>query len=319
MSHEGSIFSSNNKNQEVPGRTVGFTVMIMIIVVVAAWMGIQGNNSGIADNSQLYAEDLKGFNRDAWYLPDDMLWGFVEVPSGEFIMGSNPAFDRSAYENERWSDLERQGEVFLPTYYISRFETTIAQFSIFAHESGLDLEQIGLGGAPRFPVYNITWPDALAYGRWLESKLRNSPNTPSAIKSFLNEGGRVTIPSEAEWEKAARGDDGRVFPWGSQPTSAFANFNSDEVRAVGAELCGICAYGLSDMAGNLWELTRSPLQDYPYNPSDDGENLSEDALWVMRGGSYTDSINNVRTAVRGAVDPGVRNNTIGFRVVITSR
>ena len=71
------------------------------------------------------------------------------------------------------------------------------------------------------------------------------------------------------------------------------------------------------MSGNLWELTRSPLQDYPYDPDDDAEDLSADALWVMRGGSYADAINNVRSAVRGGVDPGVRNATIGFRLVIS--
>ena len=71
------------------------------------------------------------------------------------------------------------------------------------------------------------------------------------------------------------------------------------------------------MSGNVWELTRSPLQDYPYNPNDDAENLTEDALWVMRGGSFADSVGNVRAAVRGGVDPSVRNNTIGFRVVIS--
>ena len=317
MNQEDLISSAQTKDQKAPGRTVGFTVMILIIAFVSIWMKIQGNRDEAGVDVQLYSKDIEGFNRGVWYLPDDILWGFVEVPAGEFIMGSNPALDRSAYENERWSDLERQGRVFLPTYYISRFETTIAQFSIFAQELGLDLQQIDLEGAPQSPVYNVTWPDALAYARWLDSKLRNSPNTPNVIKSFLNEGGRVTIPSEAEWEKAARGDDGRIFPWGSQPTSDFANFNANGVRAVGAEICDLCSYGLSDMAGNVWELTRSPLQSYPYDLSDDEDNLSEDALWVMRGGSYVDSINNIRTAIRGAVDPGVRNDAIGFRIAIS--
>ena len=71
------------------------------------------------------------------------------------------------------------------------------------------------------------------------------------------------------------------------------------------------------MAGNVWEFTRSPLQDYPYDLADDVDDLAEDALYVMRGGSYAEAINNVRTAVRGAVDPGVRNGSIGFRVVIS--
>ena len=175
-----------------------------------------------------------------------------------------------------------------------------------------------MAGPPDFAVHNVTWSDAVGYARWLDSKLRSSPYTPDRLKNMLEGGGRVTLPSEAEWEKAARGTDGRIFPWGSQPSSDFANFNTGAIHSVGSKSCNECAYGLSDMAGNVWEFTRSPLQDYPYDPEDDFENLSDDALWVMRGGSFADIINNVRVAVRGAVDPGVRSNTIGFRVAIST-
>ena len=71
------------------------------------------------------------------------------------------------------------------------------------------------------------------------------------------------------------------------------------------------------MSGNVWELTRSPYQDYPYEESDDREGLAEDALWVMRGGSFGDQEQNIRTGIRGGVDPGVRQASIGFRLVIT--
>jgi formylglycine-generating enzyme required for sulfatase activity len=72
------------------------------------------------------------------------------------------------------------------------------------------------------------------------------------------------------------------------------------------------------MAGNAWELTRSPLIDYPFVMPSAEALLRADSLWVMRGGSFQDTINNVRSAVRGAVDPSVRNPTIGFRLVISS-
>jgi formylglycine-generating enzyme required for sulfatase activity len=176
---------------------------------------------------------------------------------------------------------------------------------------------IGTNVSGNYPITGVTWPEALAYGRWLERRLRESPTIPPAIRQLLNNGGRVTLPSEAEWEKAARGTDGRVFTWGSQPQTDFSNFNGDSISPVGSLPCPGCAHGLSDMAGNVWELTRSPLQDYPYDPADDAADLAEDALYVMRGGSYADAMNNVRTAVRGAVDPGVRTGTIGFRVVIS--
>ena len=282
-------------------------------------MSIQGNDresTGLNEQSKLenYSASLPNELR----LPNLPFLGFVEVEAGEFLMGSNPLLDRLAYENERWSSRQRQGEVYLPSFFISRYETTIAQFGVYADEVGLDIRQINLVGSPDLAAYNVTWSDAVGYASWLDSKLRSSPRTPERLKAILEGGGRVTLPSEAEWEKAARSTDGRIFPWGSQPTSDFANFNATEVYSVGSKPCDECAYGLSDMAGNVWEFTRSPLQDYPYDPADDLDNLSEDALWVMRGGSFADSINNVRAAVRGAVDPGVRSKTIGFRVVISS-
>ena len=316
---EEDLGSSHQQRKKVPGRTIGFSVMSAIIFFVSIWMVIQGNNEASRDlrnpsNFENFGDSLSVELR----LPNEPLLGFVEVEASEFVMGSNPALDRLAYENERWSSRQRQGEVYLPSFYISRYETTIAQFGVYAEEVGLDLEQIELAGPPDFAAHNITWSDAVGYASWLDSKLRSSPSTPEKLKTILDGGGRVTLPSEAEWEKAARGTDGRIFPWGSQPTSDFANFNTGEIHSVGSKSCSECAYGLADMAGNVWEFTRSPLQDYPYDPEDDLENLSEDALWVMRGGSFADSINNVRTAVRGAVDPGVRSSTIGFRVAIST-
>ena len=317
MSSE-DLKSSSQQDNKVPGSTIGFSAMITIIVFVAIWMGIQGGDDSLQDSSDtLNFENADGSLLAELGLPNDPLWGFVEIQAGDFTMGSNPVLDRLAYENERWSGRQRQGKVYLPAFYISRYETTIAQFAIFAEEVGLDLEQIGLGGPSNLAVHNVTWSDAVSYASWLETKLRSSSATPGRLKTMLQEGGQVTLPSEAEWEKAARGTDGRIFPWGSQSTSDFANFNSGEIHAVGSKSCGECANGLSDMSGNVWEFTRSPLQDYPYNSKDDFESLSEDALWVMRGGSFADNINNVRAAVRGAVDPGVRSNTIGFRVAIS--
>ena len=314
---EEDLESSSQQDRKVPGRTVGFSVMSAIIGFVAIWMGIQGGLLPDSSNTP-NIENARGSLSAELGLPNNSLWGFIKIQAGDFIMGSNPVLDRLAYENERWSSRQRQGKVYLPSFYISQYETTIAQFSIYAQEIGFDLKQIELAGLPDFAAHNITWSDAVGYASWLDSKLRSSPHTPDTLKTMLESGGRVTLPSEAEWEKAARGTDGRIFPWGSQPTSDFANFNTGEIDSVGSKSCGGCAYGLSDMAGNVWEFTRSPLQDYPYDSEDDLENLSEDALWVMRGGSFVDTINNVRAAVRGAVDPGVRSNTIGFRVAIST-
>ncbi|NKB34799.1 MAG: SUMF1/EgtB/PvdO family nonheme iron enzyme [Pseudomonadales bacterium] len=319
LSNQDSTNNIETAGFTVPSRKIGFTVMSIIIVFVALWMSRQGSQSIVTDSREAATIEIPGFNNDAWNLPDDDLLGFVEIPAGEFTMGSNPALDRLAYENERWSNLQRQGSVTLPAFYISRYETTVSQFQQFVEETGSNITPEAIQSDLSAPVSNINWPEAVAYAQWLDEKLRSSPLTPPPLKDLLDSGASVTLPTEAEWEKAARSNDGRVFPWGSQLTSEFANFDGGQKRNVGAVMCAGCAYGLADMAGNVWEMTRSPLQDYPYDPEDDDTNLAEDALWVMRGGSYADSLNNIRTAVRGAVDPGVRNDTIGFRVVISTR
>jgi formylglycine-generating enzyme required for sulfatase activity len=162
----------------------------------------------------------------------------------------------------------------------------------------------------------VTWPDALAYCRWLESTLKQSPHTPPGLQELLRDGWHVGLPSEAQWEKAARGTDGRVYPWGDQPRRDRANFGRSTTLPVGSFPCAECAHGVSDMSGNVWEWTRSPYQPYPFDPADDRKNLEADALWVMRGGSFADAERNVRAAIRGGADPGARRPFIGFRIVL---
>lgn len=315
-----TIVSTNSSN--VPGRTIGFTLMSLLIVFAGFWMQRQGNsimNASVTATTPGDTPDYAGFNADNWYLPADSLLGFVEIPAATFTMGSNPALDSMAYANERWSASQRQGSVTLPEYYIGRYEVTQDQFRAYLQATGA-INNTGAGDdiPGNFPVSNITWAEALAYGRWLEEQLRNSTETPPVLRELLDSGARITLPNEAEWEMAARSSDARIFPWGSEPTSQFANFGGGTVAAVGSKPCPPCAYGLADMSGNLWELTRSPLQDYPYDPADDFVDLARDPIYVMRGGSYADAINNVRAAIRGGADPGVRNPTIGFRLVIST-
>ena len=122
--------------EKMPGRTVGFVIMFLMIASVAV---ILSRHSEQADSTPAASVDqsLDAFRSDAWMLPDDEMLGFVEIPAGAFTMGSNPTLDRMAYENERWSSSSRQGTVDLPTFYISRYEVTIAQFREFAEATGL--------------------------------------------------------------------------------------------------------------------------------------------------------------------------------------
>ncbi len=241
----------------------------------------------------------------------------VEIPAGPFTMGADPARDPQAFDNERWSPTAGEGTVHVDAFFIARHEVTVEQFSAFAHAAGWTVDQRALSGAPTHPVTYVSWPDALAYGRWLQATLERAPDTPPGLLQRLREGWRVTLPTEAEWEKAARGTDGRTYPWGNTPRSDRANYQGRGTTPVGRFTCPECPYGLADMSGNVWEWTSSPLQPYPYDPSDDRANLAADALWVMRGGHYGDPARLVRTTTRGAADPGARRPFIGFRVVLS--
>ncbi len=259
------------------------------------------------------------FDVEKWSLADEPLLGFVAIPTGSFPMGSNPLIDPMAFENERWSQSRRQGIVDVPLFYISRYETTVAQFREFANATQRNVSASSLEGEANYPVTNVTWTDAVAYARWLDQQLRMASDLPSQLRRFLDEGGRVTLASEAEWEKAAKGEEGRIYPWGNQADKSKANYSSDGVVPVGSFDCPDCSFGLADMSGNVWEWTRSPYQEYPFDETNDRDDLASDALWVMRGGSYSDEANNIRASVRGAADPGARRPFIGFRVVITKQ
>ncbi len=305
-----------------PSRTLGFMLMSAVIVAVALFLAQQAQqfrqDAKDQNPSLSLPTNLPGFSAENWYLPDDYFLGFVQIQAGVFTMGSNPAIDPMAYGNERWSLTRRQGRPELPSFYIARYETSVAQFVAYLNATGQTSSAFE-GLSPDLPITGITWPEALAYTRWLDSALRQSDHTPVELRAFLENGGRVTLPSEAEWEKAARGTEGRIFPWRRGPPPEGINFNGGEIRAVNAFNCSECAWGLSDMAGNVWEMTASPMQPYPYSEADDIDAREGEALWVMRGGSFADGLGNIRTAVRGGVDPSVRNHAIGFRLVISAR
>jgi formylglycine-generating enzyme required for sulfatase activity len=231
-------------------------------------------------------------------------------------MGADPAGDPQAFDNERWPRTGK-GAVSLPTFYISRHEVTVGQFSVFARSVDAKVEPKALAGPANHPVTFVSWPEALAYCRWLTTTLERSATTAPQVRQLLASGWRITLPTEAEWEKAARGTDGRIYPWGNEPLRTRANFQGTGTTPVGQFACPECPYGLADMSGNVWEWTASPYQPYPYDPGDDRANLNADALWVIRGGGYPDGPRLVRTTTRTGADPGARRAFIGFRVVLS--
>ena len=256
------------------------------------------------------------FRADAWHLPDEPLLGFVEVPAGPFLMGERG----------------EQHEVTLPTYYIARYPVTVAQFQAFVEASGhKPHDPDSLKGVSNHPVVWVTWYDALAYCEWLTEQVRAWEGTPEPLATLLrDQGWRITLPSEAEWEKAARGTDGRVYPWGDEPDPNRANYDETGIGTTSAAGCfpgGVSVYGVEDLSGNVWEWTRSlwgedwqtPAFKYPYDPTDGRENLeaSRDVHRVLRGGSFGNLQGYVRCAYRLRYGPYYWGRHLGFRVVVS--
>jgi formylglycine-generating enzyme required for sulfatase activity len=302
------------------GRVIGLGVITLAVLFATVWMYVHGRAAMAAPSRpalpHIEPANDERFRADATQLPNDSMLGFVEIPVGAFVMGSDPALDPAAYDNERWSSTERQGHVELPTYYIARYEVTVGQFGAFVAATQRAVDSQTLRAPANHPVTNVTWTDAIAYARWLEAQLASSPETPAAIAELLKDGWHLALPSEAQWEKAARGVDGRIYPWGNEADPSQANFGRSGTAQVGASACAQCSFGLADMSGNVWELTRSPFQPYPWSASDEARDANADALFVMRGGAYNDSPQNVRAAIRGGIDPGARRPFIGFRLVL---
>ena len=161
-------------------------------------------------------------------------------------------------------------------------------------------------GFEQHPVVSVTWYGARAYAAWVEAEL----------------------PSEAQWEKAARGTDGRRYPWGDQqPDKTLANDGGDwsAIPAVGSYPAGASPYGALDMAGSVWQWTRSlwgtdkarPDYGYPYDPRDARrENLDapRKVSRILRGGSWDRSHRVSRCAVRDYYAPNKWHRLIGFRL-----
>jgi formylglycine-generating enzyme required for sulfatase activity len=134
----------------------------------------------------------------------------------------------------------------------------------------------------------------------------------------------VTLPSEAEWEVAARGAEGRRYPWGHEPDPEKANYGNTGLRAtstVGCFPAGISPFGVEDLSGNVWEWTRSRYAGYPYpelgEKRQQREDLNAQGDRVFRGGAFHYLQFHVRCASRHYAVPVYRYHYVGFRVVVS--
>ncbi len=308
----------SGKQVSTVAATLALVTATALALVVAPEPPSRSLDSQVGPVSSGLAHD--DFDEVLFHLPSDSMAGFVHIPAGAFLMGSDPALDRLAFEVERWSANEAQGHVEVDQYYLGRTEVTIAQYAAFTTSARHQpIHPAALDGPQNHPVTHVSWPDAVAYTRWLDGALRSSPDTPPAVAALLRSGWTIELPNEAQWEKGARGPNGAVWPWGNDFRDDAAHFGSPAPVPVGTFECLACAWGLQDMAGNVWEWTRSPYLPYPFGGTPTATTPAtsqEDALWVIRGGGFGDSPQHIRGANRGGADPGARRPFIGFRIAL---
>lgn len=218
--------------------------------------------------------------------PGDM----ILIPAGEFIMGSDEKQEgRPALEAP-------ERKVDLPAYYIDAYEVTFGQFIRFVTESGHEPEgnwrEFYTIGKEDFPVANVTWNDAKAYAQWAGKRL----------------------PTEAEWEKAARGEEGFDYPWGDKWDPTKSNCNEMGYRntvQVGDMELDKSPFGVYDLMGNLQEWTGDMLKPYPGSPVR-GEALFQRGYVGVRGASYALKGGSMKVWMRSGYFPkGLYG--IGFR------
>ena len=222
----------------------------------------------------------------------------VLIPEGKFWMGSRK-FEAPKDENPRH-------EVELNAFYIDQYGVTTSRYNQFMKATNRNApkywEQVDLSRDGDKPVVGISWHDANAYCEWAGKRL----------------------PTEAEWEKAARGTDERIYPWGSTtPDKNTANFNqswsdtfySDRLKRVGSYEPGKSPFGVYDMAGNVWEWVADWYQGdyYRKSPCCNPKGPENGKFRVLRGSSWFNGPWDLRSANRNKITPTERNAFFGVR------
>lgn len=233
----------------------------------------------------------------------------IYIPPGEFQMGSD-----NGKNNEK-----PLRNLYLDGYWIGKYEVTFDQYDQFCTEQEIDKPDDEGWGREGRPVINVSWEDAIAYCRWLSEKM----------------GYTFSLPTEAQWEKSARGTDGRMYPWGnSEPSDSKANFagysrnlvkpirtanhESRSTVPVGSHTEGSSPYGVMDLAGNVYEWCYDRYSESNLSPSrnSDRHNPKKGTYHVIRGGSWFGSAYCLRTTFRTSAKPNNRYFHIGFRLCL---
>jgi formylglycine-generating enzyme required for sulfatase activity len=262
---------------------------------------------GIASALLVFALTATAERAPAQPMPDDM----VEIPAGPFTMGSpdGPVDERPAHR------------VTLPAFHVDRYPVTNAQFAAFldavgpynargerlfdVHDPDARVGQVGArwaahAGFEQHPVVEVTWAGARDYCAWRGKRL----------------------PTEAEWEKAARGTHARKYPWGNAlPDRTRAQYNAryNETAPVDRFRAGASPYGVQDLAGNAWEWVSSAYRPYPYEFQDGREDLASGPVRATRGGGHDSGPDEITVTQRGrnlSRNPASGHHNIGFRCAL---
>jgi len=256
-------------------------IQIFIIIALVSILGCNGENP-ILDDENIDVEEM------------------VLIPAGEFLMGSS--FEDVEWfltefiyrRSSRFANEQPQHLVYLDAFYIDKYEVTNAQYKRFLDETGHmppPFWNNDLYNQPEQAVMAVSWKDAATYAEWAGKRL----------------------PTEAEWEKAARGTDGRYWPWGNQWDNTILNGN--DVGAVDGYIYtapvgnypqGVSPYGVHDMAGNVWEWTADWYDEnyYEYSPRMNPKGPESGENHVAKGGSWDMNLDFTRCASRFGLSPG---------------
>ena len=235
------------------------------------------------------------------------------ISGGNFIMGSNSGPD----------DEKPQHTIFIKSFFLDILPVSNANFAIFLNHQGLKNQQGDVlydhqDSDARIHQRNLLWQSDLTY----ELHPVNEVSWVGARDycAWLNK----RLPTEAEWEKAARGIDGRKYPWGNAaPNARLALFGApyNSSAPVDAFPDGASPYGILDMAGNQWEWVSSIYQPYPYKADDGRENQNAGPIRSTRGGGHDSNAEEISATHRGRLlsrNPKAGHHNIGFRCASTN-
>lgn len=287
----------------------GVTLVALFAASAGVWAVTTGGTDVADVKPEWTAEGKKEAARLAALPAKDEM---VLVPAGPFLMGSNRQNDRNSYPPEF-----PQRSIYLDAYEIDKYEVTTVQFLRYVLAKGLEpLVDWKWGGVFQetmafHPIMHVAWHDADAYCKWAGKRL----------------------PTEAEWEKAARGEDGRIYPWGNQMAGlSRANYGrtglSGPVRDRPERLLlyppivsvdkydnAVSPYGVFNMAGNVaeWVADWYDPSSYKSGPGRNPKGPDHGTSKAFRGGGWVDSTPSVRVAQRNGTDPATKMNWLGFR------